>query len=75
MLTLASMFFGDIFLVSEMGLDERVFSLMEKRVTNDMNAYLLKQFREEDITYAVKIMASLKAPSIDRFSAIFFQRY
>ncbi|KAH1064652.1 hypothetical protein J1N35_029639 [Gossypium stocksii] len=39
-----------------------------------MNENLLKQFTEEDIAYAIKTMAPLKAPSIDGFPAIFFLR-
>lgn len=40
-----------------------------------MNDKLLKQFTEEDIGYAVKSMAPLKAPGIDSFPVIFFQRF
>ncbi|KAK5774898.1 hypothetical protein PVK06_042760 [Gossypium arboreum] len=57
-----------------MSSDKCVFGLIEKRVTDDMNALLLKLFIEEDITYAVKTIVPLKVPGIDRFSAIFFQR-
>ncbi|KAK5846146.1 hypothetical protein PVK06_002417 [Gossypium arboreum] len=75
MLKLASDFFGNLFSTSDMGSDESVFGLVEKRVTADMNDFLLQQFIEEDISYAIKMMAPLKAPDIDGFSAIFFQRY
>lgn len=75
MLNLASKFFGDLFSASEIGFDDRLFGLVEKRVTTEMNALLIKQFTEEDITYAVNMMAPLKAPGIDGFPAIFFQRY
>ncbi|KAH1113857.1 hypothetical protein J1N35_007235 [Gossypium stocksii] len=67
MLKLASKFFDDLFSASEMGFDDRLFGLVEKRVTTEMNALLLKQFTEKDITYVVKTMAPLKAPSIDGF--------
>ncbi|KAK5824255.1 hypothetical protein PVK06_019026 [Gossypium arboreum] len=40
-----------------------------------MNEALLTQFTKEDIVNAVKSMAPLKAPGVDSFPAIFFQRY
>ncbi|KAK5839247.1 hypothetical protein PVK06_008022 [Gossypium arboreum] len=42
MLKVASDFFVQLFSASESGVDERVFGLVEKRVTDDMNASLLK---------------------------------
>ncbi|KAK5775804.1 hypothetical protein PVK06_043746 [Gossypium arboreum] len=72
MLKFASDFFGKLFSASDLGSDEHVFGLVEKRVNDDMNNFLLQQFTEEDITYIVKTMAPLKASGIDSFSAIFF---
>lgn len=40
-----------------MGLDEHLFSLVEKKFTASMNDMLLRQFTKEDITYAIKMMA------------------
>lgn len=40
-----------------------------------MNNDLLRPFTKEEIGYAVKIMVPLKAPSIDDFPALFYQRY
>lgn len=40
-----------------------------------MNDRLLRQFTEEDIDYAIKLMVPLKAPGIDGFPANFFQRF
>ncbi|KAH1074000.1 hypothetical protein J1N35_026328 [Gossypium stocksii] len=74
MLQLALDYFGNLFSTSKMGTDERFFKLVEKRITKSMNDNLLKQFTEEDIGYALKTMAPLKAPGIDGFSEIFFQR-
>lgn len=48
---------------------------MERKVTDSMNDKLLKVFTEEEIEYAVKQMAPLKAPRVDGFFAIFFQKY
>ncbi|KAA3477129.1 reverse transcriptase [Gossypium australe] len=75
MVKVASDYFVDLFTASEMGLDEHLFSLVEKKVTNCMNESLLKHFTKEDIWNAVKLMPPLKAPGVEGFSAIFFQRY
>ncbi|KAH1037978.1 hypothetical protein J1N35_039721 [Gossypium stocksii] len=72
MLKLASNFFEDLFSASDMGLDKRVFGLVEKQITDDINDFLLQQFTGEKIANAVKTMASLKAPGSDGFPAIFF---
>ncbi|KAA3468552.1 reverse transcriptase [Gossypium australe] len=74
-LRLASDYFINLFSASIMGSDEHLFGLVEKKVTESMNAALLKQFTEDDIAYAVKMMAPLNAPDVDGFPAIFFQRY
>ncbi|KAA3480946.1 reverse transcriptase [Gossypium australe] len=55
-------YFEKLFTASEMGLDERLFGLVEKRVITSMNDSLLKQFTEEDIIHAIKMMTPLKAP-------------
>ncbi|KAH1084030.1 hypothetical protein J1N35_023791 [Gossypium stocksii] len=67
MLKLAAKFFSELFSASEMGLDEHVFELVEKRVTDDMNDSLIAQFTVEEIESAIKSMAFLHAPEIDRF--------
>ncbi|KAA3477360.1 reverse transcriptase [Gossypium australe] len=74
-LQLALNYFGNLFSASEIGADERLFGLVEKRITTSMNDELLKQFTEEDIRHVVKSISPLKAPRIDDFSTIFFQRY
>ncbi|PPS15936.1 hypothetical protein GOBAR_AA04642 [Gossypium barbadense] len=61
MLKLASNFFGNLFSASDMGSNGARIS------TTDMNDFLLQQFTEEDIAYAVKMMAQLKAPGIENF--------
>ncbi|KAA3479291.1 reverse transcriptase [Gossypium australe] len=75
MLKVASDYFADLFTTSEMGLDKHLLNLMERKVTDDMNESLLQRFMEEDVWNAVKSMPSLKAPGVDDFLAIFFQRY
>lgn len=74
-LQVASDYFGKLFSASESGSDEHLFSLVEEKVTSSMNERLLRQFTEEDIVYAVKSLTPLKAPRLDGFLALFFQRY
>lgn len=68
-------YFGKLFSASESGSDERLFGLVERKVTDCMNERLLQQFTDEEITNAVKLLAHLKAPGVDGFPAFFFQRY
>ncbi|KAH1055129.1 hypothetical protein J1N35_033194 [Gossypium stocksii] len=75
MLKIASNYFGKLFTASDLGKDEHLFGLVERRVTASMNDMLLRQFTEEEITQAVVMMAPLKAPGVDGFPATFFQRY
>lgn len=72
---IASDYFGKLFFASEMGSDEHLFGLVEKRVSDSMNARLLQQFTETDVANAVKSTTPLKAPGVDGFPVIFFQRY
>ncbi|KAK8286920.1 hypothetical protein V6Z12_D07G023200 [Gossypium hirsutum] len=73
-LKLAADYFSNLFSAFEMGSDEHVFELVEKIVTESMNDFLIKQFTEEDIESAVKMMAPLNVLRVDGFPAIFFQR-
>ncbi|XP_017648057.2 uncharacterized protein LOC108488279 [Gossypium arboreum] len=73
MLKLAFDFFEDLFSASKMGSDERVFGLVEKRITDDMNDSLLQQFMEEEITCAFKMMEPLKAPAVMDFQQFSFK--
>lgn len=75
LLCLASDYFKDLYSASEIGSDEHVFGLVENRVSGRMNDSLLKQFTEEDISLAIKMMEPLKAPGVDGFPVLFFQRY
>ncbi|KAA3471346.1 reverse transcriptase [Gossypium australe] len=75
MIKIASDYSEKLFSASEAGMDDHIFGLVEKRVTECMNTNLIKQFSEEEVCNAVKSMPALKALGIDGFAAIFFQRY
>ncbi|KAK5774272.1 hypothetical protein PVK06_042127 [Gossypium arboreum] len=48
-INVASEYFKKLFSASNVGLDERLFSLVEKKGTDSMNDMLLRQFTEEDV--------------------------
>ncbi|KAA3453417.1 reverse transcriptase [Gossypium australe] len=73
MIKVAQDYFEKLFSASEAESDDRIFGLVEKRVTDSMNDSLNKAFIEEEICTAVKTMPPLKAPRIDGFVATFFQ--
>ncbi|KAA3472112.1 reverse transcriptase [Gossypium australe] len=75
MLKEAVTFFGELYTASDLSGEHRLLDLVEKRVTPDMNGELLKPFLEDEIWQAVKSMAPIKAPGIDGFPALFFQKY
>ncbi|KAH1047849.1 hypothetical protein J1N35_038633 [Gossypium stocksii] len=64
-LKLTSEYFSNLFSASDVGSNEHLFGLAEKRVTDSMSDDLLKQFTEEEIGYAVKMMAHLKSSGVD----------
>jgi len=48
---------------------------VDRRVSDEMNDVLLKEFREEEIWYALKQMHPTKSLRLDGMSPIFFQKY
>lgn len=74
-LQIATNYFGKLFSASKSGSDKHLFGLVERKITDCMNERLLKQFTEEEIINAIKLLAPLKAPGVDGFPALFFQRY
>lgn len=74
-LKVASDYFEKLFTVSDVGSDEHLFGLVERQITDSMNEKLLHHFTEEDIFNGVQSMAPLKAPGVDGFPALFFQKY
>lgn len=66
-------YFEKLFTALKEGDDERLFGLVQKCVTSNMNKELLKPFTATDIENAVRLMAPLKVPRMDGFPALFFQ--
>ncbi|KAH1074288.1 hypothetical protein J1N35_026616 [Gossypium stocksii] len=75
MLRLAVRHFDSLFLASDTDADEQLLGMVENRISLNMNDELIKPYTKEELVAAVKDMAALKAPGIDGFSAVFFQKY
>lgn len=75
LLRIASYHFRELFTASEAGDDFQIFGLVERRISDNMNAELLKLFTSDEIWQAIKMMPPLKASSINGFPALFYQRY
>ncbi|KAA3453378.1 reverse transcriptase [Gossypium australe] len=58
-----------------MGPDDHLFGLVEEKINESMSENLRRQFTDDEIAHAVKMMSPLHAPGVDGFPAIFFQRY
>ncbi|XP_012448836.1 uncharacterized protein LOC105772032 [Gossypium raimondii] len=62
MMRVAVKYFENLFTASDLGGDDRVIGLVEKRISRNMNEKLLQKFTKDDTWLAVKSMAPLKAP-------------
>jgi ribonuclease HI len=67
-------YFEDLFTSGHVGDISLCLQPLERRVSNEMNAELLKPFTGEEVYRALFQMAPLKAPGPDGFSAGFFQK-
>ncbi|KAK5811852.1 hypothetical protein PVK06_027231 [Gossypium arboreum] len=66
--------FGDLYTASESDGDDQLLGFVEQRITKRMNYELLKPFPEDEIWQVVKTIVPLKAPEIDGFPVMFYQR-
>lgn len=73
MMRIAVIYFGDLFTASDLGGDDRVLGLVEKKISMSMNKKFIQPLTKDDIWLAVKSMAPMKAPRTDGFPALFFQ--
>ena len=71
-----STYFEDIFRSSKPDPTRisEVLAGLEERVTTAMNRHLLSPFEEEDVKTALFSMDPIKAPGLDGFPALFYQK-
>jgi hypothetical protein len=67
-------FFQQLFSAGEAGDMSGCVDVLENRVTDAMNATLLKEFTSSEVEVALNQMHPLKSPGPDGFSACFYQR-
>ncbi|KAH1083086.1 hypothetical protein J1N35_022847 [Gossypium stocksii] len=72
---LATCYFHYLFTASEARDASRIFNNVEKIISYEMNVHMIRPFKEEEIWVAVKDMAHHKAPRIDGFSTLFYNKY
>ncbi|PPD69274.1 hypothetical protein GOBAR_DD33842 [Gossypium barbadense] len=72
---LAICYFRNLFTTSKAGDASKIYGIVKKRISNELNDNIMHPFREEEIWVAVKDMAPLKAPGIDGFLTLFYKKY
>jgi hypothetical protein len=71
---LTTIFFKNLYTVEVTVQPEEVIELFQPVITDEMNMGLCKEFSTDDISNALFQIGPLKAPGLDGFSALFFQR-
>ena len=71
---MASSFFKELFTRDPSPNADEIVGLIEKKVTDEMNETLCKEFSETEIADALFQIRPLKAPGPDGFPARFYQR-
>jgi hypothetical protein len=68
-------YFTQLFSTSSPATVDEVVSLVEQKVSPDMNDAMLAPFKVEEVKAALFQMNPSKAPSPDGMTALFFQKY
>lgn len=74
MLDVALDYFANLFTTLEVVDDMHILGLVQKQVIDDMNEKLLSTFQYEEIEMVVKSMSALRAPIIEDFPSLFYQK-
>lgn len=73
--SIATEYFKELFSTSSPTRMEEVADLVPRKVTQEMNKQLAKEFQKEEIIQAIRNMHPKKAPSSDDMYAILYQKY
>lgn len=73
--SIATEYFKELFSTSSPTRMEEVADLVPRKVTQEMNKQLAKEFQKEEIIQAIRNMHPKKAPSSDGMYAILYQKY
>lgn len=68
-------YFEDIYTSTHPTRVDEVTNMIPAKVTREMNAELTRDFTGEEVWTALYQMHQTKAPSLDRMSVIFYQKY
>ena len=74
MASMATDFFGSLYTKDDNVNPDLLISLLDERISGEMNAVLCKEFSDKEIGDALFQIGPLKAPGPDGFPARFFQR-
>jgi hypothetical protein len=72
---LVTNFYKSLFLSSAGSRYDELLQHVPPRVTEAMNAYLLAEYTEEEVKFALDGMGDLKAPGPDGMPTLFYKRY
>ena len=71
----ATDYFRELFTTSSPTRDNEVADLIPRKITEEMNEHLTKEFHKEEIFQVIHSMHLTKAPGLDGMPVIFYQKY
>ena len=71
----ATDYFRELFTTSSLTRDNEVADLIPRKITEEMNEYLTKEFHKEEIFQVIHSMHLTKALGLDGMPVIFYQKY
>ncbi|GMI84947.1 hypothetical protein HRI_002164000 [Hibiscus trionum] len=75
LLRMATSYFSDLFTTSLPNDASLLLDNVQPKISNATNARLLQPFTVEEVWFAIKNMAPMKASGVDGYPALFYQKY